>query len=223
MKKEHLDFIKDLFPFRGIEPKIIEDSFAKVKYSIEDFSKNELIFTPDSYSKRIGFILSGECRVEKPFGNGAGMPLNTHKVGASFGILSLFNPEAEFPTSVRATKPSRILFIDGDDMISLIRSNPVIAMNFISFLAGKVSFLNKKVSAFSEKTTLGKVAAYLINEAKKSGGAIAVPKTRMAREIGIGRASLYRDLDSLEQQGIITQQPKKIIIMCSEELERKIK
>ena len=223
MKKEYLDFIAELFPFRGICSESIESAFSKIRYTVEEFQKNALIISPGDCEKRIAFVISGECTVEKPSGDGAGMPLNTHKRGASFGILSVFNPESEFPTSVRASKAAKILFINGEDMIDLIKSDPNIAMNVISFLSKKVTFLNDKVNTFSEKTTLGKVSAYLINESKKSGNVIRVARTKMAHEIGIGRASLYRDLDTLESEGIIEQNAKEIIIICSKELERKIK
>jgi CRP-like cAMP-binding protein len=223
MKQEYLDFISELFPFAGLSRREIEATLGSVRYSVEEFSRNELIITPESESKRIGFVISGECTVEKPKSDGVGMPLNTHGKGASFGILSVFNPDAAFPTRVRAAKAAKILFIDGEDMIKLVRSNADIAMNVITFLSRKVSFLNKKVSTFSEKTTLGKVAAYLVSEAKKSDGTVRIARTKMAEAIGIGRASLYRDLDTLENEGIIKQDAKKIIIICSEELERKIK
>jgi len=223
MKKEHLDFISELFPFRGLDKDVIERAFSSVKYSLENFAKGALIYSPDICEKRIAFVISGECTVEKPSTDGVGMPLNTHKRGESFGILSILNSEAEFPTCVRVTKYAKILFIDGDDMLKLIQSNSDIAMNVISFLSKKVTFLNEKVSAFSERTTLGKVAAYLLGKSKACGDTLHIARTKMAEEIGIGRASLYRDLDSLESEGIIKQDAKNIIIICSEELERKIK
>lgn len=220
MKTEHVEFIKQLFPFKGIEADEIIKVFSSLKHHIAKFMKNDVIYSPTCHDNMIGFMISGECTVFRSFCKGSGIPLNTLKKYSSIGIMAILNPEADYPTTVVASKPSQILFIDGKDMIDLIKKNSRVAMNVIEFLAKKVSFLNKKIATFSERTTLLKVAAYLKNEFDKAGPSIVISRTKMASEIGVGRASLYRDLETLESSGIIRSESKKIILICPEGLER---
>ena len=48
-------------------------------------------------------------------------------------------------------------------------------------------------------------------------------KAQVANAIGVGRASLYRAMSALAEQGIIEVENKKIIIKNSDEFERKLK
>jgi CRP-like cAMP-binding protein len=93
-------------------------------------------------------------------------------------------------------------------------------MNVIKFLADRIAFLNSRIKTFSEKTTLEKLAAYLLYRYAESGEEIEISKTALASEIGVGRASLYRDLDTLANDGIIALKNKTVIIICPKGLER---
>ena len=220
MQQAHIEFISNLFPFHDLSPKTIEAIFEKTNHSIENFSKGDIIFSPSGYQKKLGFIIDGECKVERLRNEDDGVPLNTLKKFDSFGILAIFSNEAEYPTRIKAIKPSTVLFIDGADMLKITKKYPTIAMNVISFLTGRISFLNKKIATFSGKSTSEKLATYLYERYSREGSIIKASITKLSAEISVGRASVYRDLEAFEKSGIIAIEPKKIIIICPEGLER---
>lgn len=223
MSLEIIEFASELFPFKNLKEKTLSLIFSEIKYSVSTFQKGDTVFSKESYRKTVGFVMEGECEVEKKRSDGDLIPLNSLPKYASFGILSLFSPEAEFPTIIAAVRPSKILFIDGSDMLSIIRKYPTVSMNVVTFLAGRIAFLNKKIETFSGRSTMEKLATYLIAKYKENGSETTVTRTKLSAEIGVGRASLYRDLDYFESNGLIKTEQKKIIIICPEGLERILK
>jgi CRP-like cAMP-binding protein len=105
-------------------------------------------------------------------------------------------------------------------MISLVKTYPSVAMNVISFLAKRVEFLNDKITTFSGKNTAQKIASHLLTQYSKYGAIIPFCGTKISSAVSIGRASLYRVLTSLENEGIVKLDQKQIIIISPDGLER---
>ena len=221
MEQTILSAATKLFPFYGIAPKTVDVILSGINCRIESFAKRDVILSPNTHEAKVGFILDGECKVSRQRSDGEPLPLNTLPRYSSFGILSVFSSEEEFPTVITASKPTKVLFISSDDMIYITKKYHEIAMNVITFLAGRISFLNSKVATFSEKSTLQKLVNYILSKYRLQGDTIKASKTDISSEISVGRASLYRDLAILEEEGLIKVETKKIIIINPEGLERK--
>ena len=164
--------------------------------------------------------MRGECRVERAREDDDFVFLNTLKPPASFGIMAALSSGSEYPTRIIASKSATVMFIGGNDLISMIEAYPKISLNVINFLTSRIAFLNKKVATFSEKSTAQKLASYLLSKQREVGNVLKTSKTSLAAELGVGRASVYRDLDLLSQKGLIEIHQKEIIIKCPEGLER---
>ena len=223
MDLEITEFAAKIFPFKNLNQKTLNTIFSEIEFTVCEFSKGEKVFSKDNYRKTVGFVIDGECIVEKKRSDGDFLPLNNLSKYSSFGILSLFSSDAEFPTVIKAIKPSRILFINGDDLLEIMSKYPTVSMNVVNFLAGRIAFLNKKIETFSGKSTAEKLASYLIAKYKEQGSDITITRTKLSAEIGVGRASLYRDIDFFAESGLIKTEQKKIIIICPEGLERILK
>lgn len=220
MKEELLQFLGGVFLFKQIRAELIEQISTEYRFTLKDFSKGEIVFSSESTDKKIGFVFSGECRVERLREEGDSIFLNTLKRCDSFGILAVLSPESEYPTRIVCTKTASVLFIDGADLISIIKKHPDISYNVIEFLTSRIAFLNKKIVTFSGKSTAQKLASYLLAKYRDSGYTVKISRTKLASELGIGRASVYRDLDILAEKKLIEIQQKEIIIKCPEGLER---
>ena len=220
MKKEHLSFLSSVFLFEGIDPSAVNEIADSFDFSVKDFSKGDVIFSPESFQKKIGFVLRGECRVEKARDDECAVFLNTLKPPASFGIMAALSQGSEYPTRIIASKSASVMFIGGDDLITIIKKYPEVSLNVIKFLTSRITFLNTKVATFSEKSTLQRLAYYLISRYRECGSTVKISRTTLAAELGIGRASVYRDLDHLSQKKLIDINQKEIIIICPEGLER---
>ena len=85
--------------------------------------------------------------------------------------------------------------------------------NYIRYLSDRIAFLNSKIAGLSAGDSVHKLAQWLLEHA--SGGAAPLPPmTRLANELNLGRASLYRAMDTLEVSGAIRREGKTVLL-CS--------
>jgi CRP-like cAMP-binding protein len=210
-------FFADTFLFSGIDEATI-DSLVSEKVTKKRFLKNELICSPESCDKKIGFVLSGECEI---CSDNSRVPLNRLGKYSVFGVTNLFSSEDDFPTNIYAAKECEVLFIEKDDFLEIIKSSPEASFNLIRFLVGRISFLNKKISSFSSENTETKLMKYLLTKYRQHGVSFELNLSRTAEEINSGRASLYRSLNALESEGVISRVGKSIRINNPKGLERK--
>ena len=208
MNKKELSFLAETFLLANLSENDISLLPCDVLCETYTYARGEHADPDLQNEKRIGFILSGECAVMRE-----GLVMNILKKGDSFGILSVFSNEA-YPTAVIAKKETKILFLGHDDLIRLIDSSPRIAMNVITFLAGRVTFLNAKVATLCKATVEDKCIAYLKEEYKIHGAAVPFPISKIARKISAGRASLYRALNTLKEKGLIEYTDNTVMILC---------
>lgn len=216
------EFCDHIFPFKGISPVRIAAYLPSITPETRTFLRGDTVFEAGCGMKKIGFLISGECEVVRVSPDGTDFPMNLLYPYDSFGVLSLFSERAEYPTVIRAKKKSEVLFLKKDDVLYLIRENRDIALNFISFLAGRVVFLNEKVASLSGASAEEKVASYLFVAYRKTGSDTFPLNCKQASEkLRLSRASVYRALDTLAAHGLIRYGEKQITILDPQGLERK--
>ena len=221
LKKKLPELLPKLFLFSALSPDLISEISGSVNFEAFEFEAGENIFTPDDFSKKIGFVISGECVVEKSKPDGSSLPLNTLLVGDSFGILTLFSSSRQFPTVIKSKKRSKVLFISGEDVIALIRGYYQISLAIISFMSGRIEFLNKKIATFSADTVEEKLATHILNVYRASSeDHIVLNFSQTAKVLNAGRASIYRAAEALAEMSLIKLENKKIYITDLEGLER---
>ena len=221
MSQKNLEILLDTFIFSSILRKDALNILSEINYEVKSFSHGDSIYSPSHYEKKIGFVLSGECVINKLKSDGSLVPLNTIKPGDSFGILAVLSCKDEYPTQIVASRNSEILFIPQNDFLSILKKHSEVAMNVISFLSEKISFLNSKISTFASDNIEQKLASYIISEYKKNSKTeFPFNCKKTAESLNVGRASLYRAINSLSKAGYINLINKKIYILDLNSLER---
>lgn len=148
--------------------------------------------------------------------NGNRVLLNEIKAPGIVGAASLFGESSFYQTTVKAKKRCQVLLLQQSQMNELIKSDGEFAMNYIRFLSDRIRFLNKRIASFTSGSAVSRLSVYLAN--RQIDGKCEISRARLATELDIGRASLYRALDTLTQQGIIETDGKVIIILDEERL-----
>lgn len=218
------DWVKKSFLFNGIGDNKRTQLLSIVNPEYIEYKKGEYIYSPNKFDKKIGFVVRGECLIQKNRTIGDPIPLNALSVGDSFGVVAVFTGCEEFPTNILATKDCIIAYFSKENVVSLMNKNVAVSLNIIQFLASKVQFLNNKISSFSSDNVEQKVALYILNLYKDTQeNTLKFNKKHAADLLNTGRTSLYRALSSLEDSGIIKIDNKNIIILDHNGLERKAK
>lgn len=207
--------------FAGLPPERSLELIKSAGLEIKSFDKGSAIYNRNGFSRSLGIILKGSARVEKQSG-GKNIIINTLGEGAVFGMAALFYEEEAFPTELTAQTGAVIAFITKVQLTALFEKEPKLCENYIKLLSERIHFLNKKIEALNTAGQFGRLYDYILAEYKKHGenGAVTLPYNmqELARVLGIGRTSLYRELDSLTGHGIVTKKGKTFIIYNTEEL-----
>ena len=212
-------FLKETFLFRDLNDELL-DKISKISRKTRKYKKGDVIYSPDDYANNIGFLMSGKCTILRQKDGSDDVILNTLVKYDSFGVLAAFSSE-DFPTSVRAMTDCEILFFSKSEIVELITVYPEISLNLINFLTDRIAFLNKRIATFTCSSALSKLSSFILSEYSRCES-LEIPFNckRAATVINAGRASVYRALDSLSNEGAIIYDTKKIIIKNVEHIER---
>ncbi|MBE5784536.1 MAG: Crp/Fnr family transcriptional regulator [Clostridiales bacterium] len=199
--------------FHGVDAAF--SAHAAAKGYREHFAAGETILSEGEEKHRLGILLSGSAEVFKPAG-GANVPMNRLAPGDLLGAASLFSSDAHAVTAVVAAAPCDVLFFDEETLKALMQENFTLAENYFAYLTGRIHFLTGRIESIASPTAAEKLWNHLLRNAE--GGAVELSGgfSRLASTLCISRASLYRVLDELEQQGRIARQGKKILLLDSE-------
>lgn len=166
------------------------------------------IIQDSTHCDKVGVVYKGKAIIRSSSDGVIINKLNKHDV---YGVAALFD-KPSYSTVVQALTDCTVITFDRNFIKKCIEENSIVATNYIQFLAQKISFLNKKINAYTAKSAENKLYTYLL-QLPREGNALEldVDMSTIAKMIGIGRATLYRSFDKLENDGTITKIDKKII------------
>ena len=214
------DVLQKSFLFSGLSSEQIFSLLSDKKMLTNRFSRGDTIYSCDDEEKKIGFVISGSCEVRKRKSASGEALLNILSVSDSFGILSVFSND-KFPTQIFASKNCEILFFTKQEIEHYVNSSSQIASNLLNFLINRINFLNEKIAILSSTRVEDRLIQYLVFEAKRNGSdSFNFNISKTSEAINAGRASVYRALEALEKEKIISLVNKKIIINDLNGLER---
>ena len=188
--------------FRDVLPETV--SLAAKCGAMSRFCRGEVLS-----SGTLALILSGSVQAVATE-NGREMILNELTVGDFFGMASLFGGVCE-ATRFCAASDCALLLLSQQDVESLLQADLQFARNYITVLTGKIRFLNRKIAAFTAGSAEKKLARYLLS-LPADGNTVTLPMSmvKLAAALDLGRASLYRALDFLQSQKLLTRDGSRI-------------
>ncbi len=178
------------------------------------FAAGETIFSPDSFRRAVGIFLQGKAQAEKNT-DGRAVVLNRFGPPMMFGAAAVFCSAKEYVTCVKAKTRCRILFLTDRELDAIFQEDFLAAKNYISFLAERIGFLNRKIDSFTKGSAEEKMALYLHDQCagRKGPFCIDCSPTRLSRELSVSRATVYRALDRFCQLGYIRRDGSQLQIL----------
>ena len=144
--------------------------------------------------------------------------LNEMYPGVVFGFSSLFEGEKHFETDICACRKSEVLWLEEALIEELLGLERRVGRNIIALQAEKISFLNEKVMSFSSSDNEKKLLLYLEALPASEEGRREVPlgMSALSARLSMGRASLYRAFDRLEEENMIRREGRAVYILSPE-------
>ena len=204
---EQLEQLSRCFLLEGIPPERLEPMAAGL--AAERYPAGAVIYSPARFRKAMGVVLEGRLAVLK----GKELLLNTLGPGQCFGVAALFCPAEDYVTTVQARAPSVVVFLPDQWLVELFGAFPQTSVAYITFLSQRIRFLNRKIDSFTAPTAQEALYRHLL--AAEENGVVEVTGgySQLARGLNMGRASLYRALDALEEEGRIRRDGKVIYLL----------
>ena len=129
-----------------------------------------------------------------------------------FGISNLFTDQP-FATRIVAKTDCKVLVLHKEFLIYLIDHDAKVRYQYIALLAQKTLYLNQKISCLTAGSAEQRLAFWLDAHATDNTVTLDLPMNALCTMLDIGRASLYRAFDKLEQDGFITKEHKTVRII----------
>lgn len=161
----------------------------------------------------IGIIISGSARVVRKNSTGGTVTMRIMSAGDMFGAASVFGEWKEDVSSIVAVTSVTAVYITEENLVGIFKEIPEVAVNYIGYLTERIRFLNRKIDAFSAGNTEEKLYEYLTAIADNSGKvSLDFGMAELSRRTKMGRSSLYRSLEKLENSGLIKREKNTFYI-----------
>ncbi len=132
--------------------------------------------------------------------------------GEVFDAAVLFLIDPPPMSRIVALTDCTTLFIEASAVRALMTRSPAFLDAYLTFLAERVQFLNRRIRCYTAGSAERRLALYLADNCDESG-TLTVSLSALSRILDIGRASLYRALDKLEADGIICHDGRHITLL----------
>ena len=199
--------------FRGADKAVLCDMLGDARAELVPFERGQTIYSRTLFRRSLGVLLAGKAEVRKS-SSGDGVLLTRLTAPGLFGAASLFVDGGEYVSEITALQPCSILFLPQDLLTQCMRRDFVLVENYLSFLSGRVRFLNGKIDGFTQASAESRLAWYLLDISEGNEAAcVPVSLKSLANVLNLGRASLYRALEALTEAGLIERDGKRIRIL----------
>lgn len=218
--KIDFDALRKCNLFKSINTEIeMEKILICTHFMQKKYEKNEYIILAGEPLNTIGVIINGECDLVKEDYNGNLTIISQLKQGNIFGESIVFSSQKTSLVSITATTPVTVYYLDLKKLVNkcgVCHLNTTLLENLITTISNKNILLNKKISVLSQKTIREKLITYfqdLSIDTKSNTFVLPMSKTKLANYMGIDRSAMSRELKSMQDEGIIDFDKKRITLI----------
>ena len=162
-------------------------------------------------------MLSGQILVTK---GGGELVVSALSPGDLYGAAALFNDEPDYVSTLTAKSTASVLTFSQETVQQLIDTQPVFRRSYIRYLSCRIRFLSGKIDALIQGSGEKKLRAWLVSQMdERSEILLTCSMTELAARLNIGRASLYRELQKLEERGALVRKGKRILVRDPDALD----
>ncbi len=196
--------LHNLFLWQGLPQEAVNTCLSALS-APKEFEKGAVIYSERDFPRAFAVVLDGKVLVSSH----SGARVRTLEAGRVFGVTALFE-SGRYATTITALTRVRLQFIEEDLLTRWMEQYPAVSMNYIRFLHRKILYLNDKIRLYTEGSVEERLMEY-IHRHTADDGEIMLPGglAALARELNIGRTSLYRTLEQLAEKKEIFKKDTK--------------
>lgn len=191
-------------------------------FHTRDFRRGQLVSDRQDGRACVGLIATGAIDVYSVAMDGSEIRLSQLAAGDAFGICNLF-AASDLETVLKCREDATVLFAPKDALLAALSARPEALMRYARLCNEKIQFLIRRIELLTMQSCRGKLLEYLIARQDPAGVvALSTSKEQLAKELGVGRASLFRELSQLQAEGLIRSSGAHIHVLNRRALERRL-
>lgn len=177
---------------------------------IVDFVPEEVLQPFHPKTAKLGILLSGTAAAFTPDKK----IVRKFQAPHLFGLSALFADSPSYPTQIIASSSGQVFWLKGSAVKRLLAHSPQFLEQYLRITSEKLIFLNDHIHLLLYETARERMEAFLIRLWQTHGNPCTIHYNRKewAQYLGISRASLFRELDYMQQQGWIQVERKQITL-----------
>lgn len=196
--------------FEGIEEHDLPALLDCLGATTRHFAKKQTVLNEGAPVRHIGIVLKGRVLIVQDDVWGNRSVLGGIEPGQLFAEAFAFAKVNTLPVSIVADLDSDILLLDHSRMLrpcqNACRFHAQLIDNIMRILAQKNLLLRQKLEFLSQRTTRGKLLAYLLAQAKQNKNkrfTIPFDRQALADYLGVDRSAMCVELSKLKRDGLI--------------------
>lgn len=226
LKKTITRTLKGLNSFLETVSDYVELEDLSKDHDVKSYEKKEIVFWEGDRANALYFIESGSVKTYK--GTEAGKELVTGLFGPGdfIGQLSLLNTNGQYVENAVILEHAELCAIPKEDFLKLLYSSPMVSKKFIEMVSNNLIDVQKKLVAMAFAPVRQRAARALLDLYDKGiildtpDGGAGIPREDFAGLIGTATETAIRTLSEFKDEGIITtDKGRKIILLRKDDLE----
>lgn len=204
--------------FAGCNVEALSRILREYDASVKTVNTDEEILSPATTSRSVGMLLSGKAAVTTPDPSKVVL-LRYLNEGDLFGIANLFTMQP-YVSVIRAVGTCKLLCIPELAIRALLETDHTFMYAYLSFLSGRICFLNKKIGYLTAGSAERRLALYLLSLGQ-SPVTLPLSISALAEVLDVGRASLYRAFEHLTEDGFLKKEGRVFHLSDTEKMLNK--
>jgi CRP-like cAMP-binding protein len=196
--------------FENIDPEELYMLLKCLEIKGSGFSRNDIIKMAGDPFEGIGVVVDGQVSVVKENAAGERIIFSILKKGELFGEMAAFSGSGRWPATIIAQTDCIVMYVPSDKLVGQCAASCTghrkLVMNMLGILSRKAITLNRQLEFLSIRSMRARIAAFLLEQYKKSGQAtfmLDMNRNEMADFLNVARPSLSREMCRMRDEGIL--------------------
>jgi CRP-like cAMP-binding protein len=221
---EKLGLLSELALFQGLT----EDDLMAIGHAttMTHCTRGQQLLSPDDPPDRIHILKKGRARMYRVTPDGKQLTLDIYEKGTILGDMSLLGQDRVPEAYAEAIEDGVICTITPDELRRLIERYPVIGLNIIRHLSGRLESAERELEAMAYRRVDQRLAARLLDLGRRfgvrteAGTRIEARLTQqeLAELVGTTRETLAHTLADFRRQGLLEAASQQVVIRDAERL-----
>jgi len=180
----------------------------------QDYPRGTLLFSEGEDATGFYIVTTGRVKIFKLSADGKERILHIVQPFDTFAEAAIF-ADGCYPAFAETIQQTELIFLPGQEFLSLLNNRPGIAINMIAGLSQFLRQFAHQIEELTFKDVPARLAGYLLKlEPEVDGGyLLPVNKSQLASNLGTVSETLSRSLRKLTDEGVVRVEGKKVTIL----------